>query len=119
MPECEAAQIPKVKTRDASDIDYTATWFYIDTKSGQKGILRGRGPMYSWGAPLDSLVWTAVEYTEFMYEDGMIDARGHNGQGSYWRSRTMFGAAAFYTGADKATAELLDCVMDRLPLKVP
>ena len=101
----------------ANDVDYTAIWFYIETKDGPKGILSGSGPSYSWGAPIDSNVWTSIEYSELMYESGMIDASGHTADGKYWRSRTKFGSAAQYYKVTQETAEQLDCVMDRVTLR--
>ncbi len=117
-PKCNL-QIPRIKTKQANDVDYTATWTYVETKSGRKGIITGRGPSYSWGAPSDSQVWQSVEYSEVMYEDGMIDARGRMPDGTYWRSRTRFGAAAQYYKVGKADAELLDCLMERCCLPAP
>lgn len=116
---CKLSPALDVKTKKANDVDYTATWFYIETKDGPKGILSGNGPMYSWGAPSDSDVWTSVEYTEVMYQNGMIDAAGHSSDSKYWRSRSIFGAAAQYHGVNRETAEQLDCVMDRVPVKLP
>jgi hypothetical protein len=109
---------PAFETKDANDIDYTATWFYIQTKEGPQGIISGSGPMYSWGAPSDDQVWTSLEYTEFMYENGVVDASGHSANGKYWRSRSIFGAAAQYYNQTRETAEQLDCVMDRVPMKI-
>jgi hypothetical protein len=31
---CKLSVPPVFQTKDANDIDYTATWFYIDTKGG-------------------------------------------------------------------------------------
>ena len=109
----------KTKKANDSDSDYTATWFYIETKNGPVGIISGSGHTYSLGAPSDHLVWTSDEYTEIMFENGIIDAAGHSADGKYWRSRTIFGAAAQYYNQSRETAEQLDCVMDRVPLKVP
>jgi hypothetical protein len=110
---CRLTHPPVWKTKPANDIDYTATWIYFETKNGPKGIISGSGPMYSFGAPRDSDVWTSAEYAEVMYENGVIDARGHTADGKYWRSQTKFGAAAQYYNVDRATAEALDCWMDR------
>jgi len=106
----------KLKTKDVSDVDYTATWFYIETKDGERGILRGSGPMYSWGAPADDYVWKSTQYAEVMYESGMIDASGQFKDGTYWRSRSVFGAAARYDGVTRDTADQLDCVMENKKL---
>jgi hypothetical protein len=91
---CGQQHPPKVKTKKADDADYTATWSYITTRHGRKGILSGRGALYSLGAPSDSHVWRSVEYAETMDENGMIDAARHTGDGLYWRSRSVLGAAA-------------------------
>ncbi len=54
--QCKQSPPPKIKTRQAGDADYSATWFYIETKLGPKGVLSGSGPSYSWGAPSSSNV---------------------------------------------------------------
>jgi hypothetical protein len=108
---CKLSAPPVFKTRKANDIDYTATWFYIKTNAGPKGIISGSGFSYSLGAPADKDVWTSVEYAEMMYESGMVDAAGRSADGKYWRSRTTFGAAAQYYNQSRETAEQLDCVM--------
>jgi hypothetical protein len=114
---CKLSPPPKVKTKKTGDVDYTATWFYIQTKDGPKGILSGSGPSYSWGAPSSQDVWTSKEYAEVMYESGMIDASGHTSDGKYWRSRSKFGASAQYYDVNRETAEQLDCVMDGVTLR--
>jgi Carboxypeptidase regulatory-like domain len=116
-PQCKLSPPPKVKTKKANDVDYTATWFYIQTKGGPKGILSGSGPSYSLGAPLNSDVWASIDYAEVMYESGMIDASGHTADGKYWRSRSKLGAAAQYYNVNRETAEQLDCVMDGVNLR--
>src|SRR5947209_7671254 len=65
---CKLELPPAVKTKKGNDIDYSATWFYIETKDGPRGIISGSGPSYSWGAPSDSHVRTSVEYFELMDE---------------------------------------------------
>jgi hypothetical protein len=116
---CKLSAPPVFRTKQANDVDYTATWFYIKTKDGPKGIISGSGPTYSFGAPSDSDVWTSVEYAEFMYESGVIDAAGRSADGTYWRSRSIFGAVAQYYRQNRETAEQLDCVMDRIPVELP
>ena len=115
---CKLSAPPAFKTKDANDVDYTAKWFYIETKDGPQGIISGSGPMYSWGAPDDRQVWTSVEYAEIMLDNGVVDASGHTADGKYWRSRGIFGAAAQYYNQTRDNAEQLDCVMDRVPIKV-
>ena len=119
VSRCKQWPPPNVKTKKADDVDYTAFLFYVETKDGPKGIISGSGPSYSWGAPSDSDVWRSVEYSEMMYESGMIDATGRSLDGKYWRSRSTFGAAAQYYGVSRETADQLDCVMDRVPMKLP
>ena len=114
---CKLSVEPAFKTKVANDVDYTATWFYIKSKDGRKGIISGSGSSYSWGAPRDADVWTSVEYAEFMYESGIIDASGHSADGKYWRVRSVFGAASQYYGQTREMAEKLDCVMDHVPLE--
>jgi hypothetical protein len=115
---CKLSTPPAFKTKEANDIDYTDTWFYVKTKNGPQGITSGRGPFCSLGVPNDKDVWTSVEYAEIMYESGIIDASGHSSDGKYWRRRSTFGAASQYYGQTRATAEQLDCVMDRIPLEI-
>jgi hypothetical protein len=115
---CKLSVQPNFKTREANDIDYTATWFYIETQDGPRGIISGSGPVYSWGAPSDQQVWTSVEYTEVMYDNGVVDASGHSADGRYWRSRGILGAKAQYYNQTRATADQLDCIMDRIAVKV-
>lgn len=111
---CKVSPAPRWKKRQANDIDYIGAWFVVKTKEGEKGIISGRGPSYSWGAPSDGDVWTSVDYYEVMYPDGVIDARGHTSDGKYWRLKAVFGAAAQYYGVDAAIAQALDCVMDTI-----
>jgi hypothetical protein len=115
---CKLSVPPTFKTKQANDVDYTATWYYIETKAGPQGIISGSGPTYSWGAPSDSQVWTSVDYSEFMYDNSVVDASGHSADGKYWRVRSIFGAAAQYYNQTRENAELLDCVMDRVPVRL-
>jgi len=46
---CKVSPAPKVQSKPANDIDYTATWFLIKTKNGPKGIISGHGGSYSFG----------------------------------------------------------------------
>lgn len=114
---CKLAVQPAFKAKDANDVDYTAKWFYIKTKQGSQGIISGSGPTYSLGAPNERQVWSSIEYSEFMRENGVIDAAGHSADGKYWRSLSIFGAAAQYFNQTRETAEQLDCVMDHVPIK--
>jgi len=116
---CRLATAPKFHTKNVSDVDYTSKWFYIQTKTGPQGIVSGSGPTYSLGAPSDQNVWTSVEYTEVMYENGVVEASGHSADGKYWRSRSSFGQDTRYYNQTREVAEQLDCVMDRIPLTKP
>ena len=115
---CQLSQPPAFQTKAANDVDYAATSYYIQTKAGTQGIISGSGPMYSFGAPSDEDVSTSVQYSEFMYESGVIDAAGHSADGKYWRSKSIFGSAAHYYNQTRETAEQLDGVMDRLSIKL-
>jgi hypothetical protein len=117
MSRCKLSVTPAFKTKAGNDVDYTATWFCIKTKRGRQGIISGSGPTYSLGAPSDLLVWTSVEYSEFMYDSGVVDASGLSADGKYWRQRSIFGAAAQYYNQTHEDAEQLDCVMDRVPIR--
>jgi len=105
-----------VKTKKANDIDYVATWYYIETKGGPQGFSAEAVRRTLWGAPSNSDVWTSVEYAEVMYENGMIDASGHTSDGKYWRSRKKLGRRLSYYNVNRETADQLDCVMIAGPL---
>lgn len=115
---CKLSPPPRFKTKAANDEDYSATWYYIDTKGGQQGVISGSGPTYSFGAPSDSHVWASVEYSEFMYESGVIDASGYSSDGKYWRIKSILGSAAQYYNQTREVAEQLDCVMDGVSITV-
>lgn len=66
----------------------------------------------------DKDVWTSLDYEEVMYERGVFDASGHSADGKYWRHRGIFGAAAQYYGQTREIAAQLDCVLDRVPIKL-
>jgi hypothetical protein len=117
FPECRV-KVPPVKTKNASDVDYTGSWTYVKTKNGRKGIITGHGPTYTLGGPSDQEVWFSTEYFEVMYDNGIVDARGRAADGTYWRSQSIFGSAAQYYNQDRASAEILDCIMDRAPLAI-
>jgi hypothetical protein len=40
--QCKLSAPPAFKMKEANDIDYTATWFYIKTKDGPQGIISGK-----------------------------------------------------------------------------
>src|SRR5215471_7490475 len=84
----------------------------------RKALSAAMGVTYSFGAPSDKDVWTSLDYEEVMYENGVVDASGHSADGKYWRRRGIFGAAAQYYGQTREVAEQLDCVMDRVPIKL-
>lgn len=109
---CKVNEKPRWKEKQANDVDYAGILYLVRTRHGLKSIISGRGPTYSWGGPSDSDVWGSTEYFEIMEPDGVIDARGRVPDGRYWRSKTVFGAAAQYRDVDQETAEQLDCVMD-------
>ena len=114
---CTLEKPPPIKTKQANDIDYTATWYYIETERGPKGVLSGSGPVYTFGGPEDLEVWNSVDYNEFMLDSGVVDAAGHLADETYWRSRSIFGSAAQYYKQTREDAKLLDCVMDRISVK--
>lgn len=90
---CKLPVQPKFKTKTDNDVDYTATWFYIKDRDGSHGIISGSGAAHSWGAPSDDHVWRSVEYAD----------------GKYWRSRSIFGAAARFSNETREVADRLDC----------
>jgi hypothetical protein len=108
--------VPAFKTKGFMDVDYSGTWYYIETKHGPQGITSGSGIMYSSGSPRDWEVWTSVEYSEFVDEGGVTDAAGRTADGKYWRERGMWPSSATYAEQDRETARKLDCVMDRVEI---
>ncbi len=113
---CRLSTPPKFKTKSANDVDYTANWYWIKTQAGRAGIIAGSGGAYSFGAPSKQHIHNSTEYSEFMLPNGVIDAAGRDPNGTYWRSRTIFGKAAHYSSQTRDTADRLDCIMDRLLL---
>jgi hypothetical protein len=102
------------------DIDYGARSYYLDTKTGPKGIRHGSGPMWSLGTPSDLEVWRSIKYEETAYSNGVapiVDARGQLLDGTHWRYLGKFGESASYSGVDEATALILDRFLDGACLK--
>jgi hypothetical protein len=106
-----------------SDSDYVAESFTV----GKNGIQHGSGYAWSFGIPFDEHVWAATNYRENSYMRiglgglvGIVDARGKSPKGTYWRYLGYFSESASYDDVNRATAELLDEVLDGvclLPLK--
>jgi len=98
-------------------IDYVTRAFTVAAAVGRAGILHGAGQFWSRGAD-DKDVWNAEEYHETVYpflEFWVEDARGRMPNGRYWRSLHIFQGVheeASYHDADRATALLLDRVLD-------
>ena len=110
--KCELAKIPGIRYQPMHDIDYSGVIISVPTAKGRKVVISGRGPSYSFGAPSNSDVWDSVDYSEVMDPRGVVDARGKLPNGTYWRSRSEFGASAWYVNVDKTTALLLDRLID-------
>jgi hypothetical protein len=114
LPPCKIERLPAIKMQSANDADYTEDIFYVETKNRRRGVRGGHGPMYSFGAPSDRDVCTSVDYFEVMSLDGEIDGRGHSADGKYRRMLTFFGFATHYFGVEEETAEILDCIIDKV-----
>lgn len=102
-------------SRQGQDIDYGARGYYIETKSGRKGIRHGSGLMWSFGRPPDHDAWRSVKYEEVTYDfEGLaiIDARGQLPNGQWWRYLGKFGESASYSDVDDVTAKVLDKFLD-------
>lgn len=109
----------KVK-RGGCDIDYNTRIYYLHTGQGEKDIVHGAGPLWSFGPPVNQHVWASVKYEEVVYDVGglaIIDARGEMPDGSRWRSLGKFGETATYEGMDEATAKILDQFLGSACLK--
>lgn len=114
-----AFQFPMISGVKASpqgqDIDYGARNYFIQTKSGRRGIHHGSGPMWSMGFPSTPWVWSSVQYEERSYLLGgftIIDARGQLSSGQRWRFVGKFGESASYSEVDESAAKELDKVLD-------
>jgi hypothetical protein len=114
--------IPGVKAaKQGHDIDYGARNYYLETKSGPRGIKHGSGPMWGFGTPMDREVWRSVTYEETSYESAriaIIDARGKLPNGNWWRSLGQFGESAAYYDVDENSAHILDQMLDGACLKL-
>jgi hypothetical protein len=102
-------------SRQGQDVDYGVRSYYVDTKSGPKGIRHGSGPMWSFGLPNDQGVWRSVKFQEIAYDFRglmILDARGQLPNGDYWRYLGKFGESASYFDADQDTANVLDKFLD-------
>ncbi len=101
--------------KQGKDIDYGIRGYFLKARKGDVGIGHGSGPMWSFGAPLDSVVWKSVTFEEDSFEvEGftILDSKGEWQDGTRWRTLGKFGETASYSKVDKETAKLLDHFMD-------
>ena len=115
---CKLRKMPEIARSESRDSDYTATHSVLKTKEGSKTVTCGQGPNWSLGIPSDSNVRQSELYSEQMVDRddegfGLVDARGRNKDGSYWRYRGQFGSSCAYVGVDITTALILDCVIEK------
>lgn len=118
--------MPQIRvSKQGRDIDYGIRGYYVETSKGKKGISHGSGPMWSFGAPLDSDVWKSVTFEEDSFEvDGsrILDSKGQWADGTLWRTIGRFGETASYSQVDEETAKVLNRFIDGVcisPLKGP
>lgn len=110
-------KLPGLKaTRQGADVDYVVRFYSLRAKSGKASIMHGHGGMWSMGSPSDKEVWTSPEYHEIDYdlrEIMVVDARGRQADGKYWRYVGKFGESASYSDVNESQAKALDQVLDR------
>jgi hypothetical protein len=97
------------------DIDYGIRFYLLKAPKGNMGVSHGSGPLWSFGAPLDSDVWKSVTFEEDSFEvEGLriLDSKGEWADGTRWRTLGKFGETASYSKVDKETAKVLDHFMD-------
>ncbi len=97
------------------DVDYGIRSYYVETKSGPKGIRHGSGYMWDFGMPQDSDVWRSVKYAEIGYDfrdRTIIDARGQMANGRWWRYLGALGESASYSDVGEVDAKKLDRFLD-------
>ena len=115
------APVQNVKvSQQGQDVDYGGRNYYVETKSGPKGISHGSGPMWSFGIPTDMDVWRSVKYEEITYDHGrvtIIDTKGQYANGNHWRYLGQFGESASYSDVDEQTAMTLDAFLDGACIK--
>jgi hypothetical protein len=102
-------------SEQANDIDYGTRIYSVRLKSGWQVMQQAGGGEWSAGMPLDEDVWSSVEYSEKTYHFGrgsIVDARGKNSSGKYWRSIGRFGETATYRNVDQETSMVFDRVID-------
>jgi hypothetical protein len=109
-------KIPGVKaSRQGRDIDYGIRSYFVKTKQDPKGIRHGSGSLWGFGIPSNLDVWQSARYEETTFNSGdltIVDARGQLPNGNRWRYLGKFGESAEYSNVDKATAKVLDQVLD-------
>ena len=117
-------QFPKIQgveiSAQVNDVDYSARYYYVNTKHKRKAIMHGSGVLWGAGTPSDADVSQSVKYEETRYDaDGItiLDARGQFANGDRWRCLGKFGESASYSDVDEATAKLLDQVLDGACIK--
>ncbi|MEP7362033.1 MAG: hypothetical protein ABI972_02160 [Acidobacteriota bacterium] len=101
--------------KQGRDVDYGIRYYFVKTPKGNVGIVHGSGPVWSLGAPLDSVVWKSLTFEEESFEvDGfrILDSKGEWTDGTRWRTIGKLGETASYSEVGKETAKILDQFMD-------
>ena len=90
-------------------------------KMALRQIQHAAGPMWGAGLPRDEDVWSSVEYSETDYRDLegflIIDSRGKNADGEYWRVLGRTFETASYRKLAKDEAAVLDKVLNGVCLR--
>jgi len=105
--------------RQGRDIDSDSRGYFAEGSRRRLPIVHGSGHLWSYSIPGNHEVWTSINYTERVLEEGplgIVDARGQIADGRYWRYIGMLNESVTYREADRQTAAMFDQFLDGLCL---
>ena len=116
--------LPRVRgvkaSKQGNDSDYGQRLFTASPSRSRAAIQHAAGSMWGSGLPLDTDVWSSVEYRETVSLDlhhlPIYDSRGRTADGKRWRLAGHAFESAGYRGASLEEARLLDQVLDGICL---
>lgn len=117
-------------SHDGQDIDYRTRVYRIPNRGAVDGIIHGAGGWWGGPFPLRADESESIEYQEKLYfrpdvpriDPGdtnawVIDARGKNAAGTYWRRLGRAGETASYRDVSREIADILDEVLDSVCIR--